>query len=116
MPSNPGLFVKLEGNIFIKDYSRQIVKRAVVETTKSGVEILRQNTPKDTGYASTQWRNSSSSFTDYHTDRLYNTTDYLVFVDEGTRYIQARHFVAKSQYEIEDLFLSNLERGLSRLK
>lgn len=110
-----GLFVKVEGNLFIPDYGTRVVRNAVKQTLRESKEIARRLTPKDTEYLSKQWK-TSNNFTDYRQDVLSNDTYYGVFVDEGTRFIAAQHFTQRIKEETETLFLTNLESALDKLK
>lgn len=111
-----GLFFKLQGNLFIKDYGTRVVRDAVKKTMDEGVQIMQDVTPVDTGYLGSRWKSSKGSFTDYRLDVLSNDTFYGVFVDEGTRYIKPRNFVRRGGELIEDKFLTNLESGINKLK
>jgi hypothetical protein len=111
-----GLFFKLQGNLFIKDYGTRVVRNAVKETVSKGVDIMQTVTPIDTGYLKSRWKGSAGSFTDYRLDVITNDTFYGVFVDEGTRYIKPRNFVKRGGELIEDLFLENLEKGIAKLR
>lgn len=114
--ANTGLYFKLQGNLFIPDYPRTQVRNAVKATMRSAVPIMKAVTPVDTGYLRSQWKAALNTFTDYRLDVISNTTPYGVFVDEGTRYIKARNFVAKGAKQIEDEFLNNLEAAINKLK
>jgi len=113
---NAGLYFKLLGNLFIPDYPRTQVRNAVKQTMREAVPILQKYTPVDTGHLRSQWRASLNSFTDYRIDVATNSVYYGVFVDEGTRYIKARNFVAKGTREIEGRFLDNLQAAIDKLK
>lgn len=111
-----GLFVKLEGNLFIKDYGTKVVRDAVKKTSRQAVSILQSVTPVDSGYLRSRWKASINSFTDYRLDTVTNDTFYGVFVDEGTRFQRAQHFTDKGKKLIEDDFLNNLEVAVDKLK
>jgi Bacteriophage HK97-gp10, putative tail-component len=113
--ASAGLFFKLNGSIFIKDYGTRVVRNAVKKSIDYGLKVIKENTPVDTGNLQRNWRAGKNSFTDYRQDVLTNTVFYGIYVDEGTRYISPRRFVKRSADQIETYFLDTLQAEINRL-
>lgn len=81
------------------NYSQGKFLDAIATTT---IDLLRQNTPKDTGALSNSWQVARRTYTTLLIGVTPDQVDKLVYVVFGTRYIQPKDFITPILNNIAD--------------
>lgn len=104
--SNLTVKLKYQGKFFKKKAVPEfIIKPAVKTTLKQAKQDLIKVTPVDTGLAKRSWHYRSTSPI---SGKVYNSTDYIHFVDEGTARIRPRRFTAKVRESLQKRLKDNI--------
>lgn len=99
--TNLTIKLRYQGKFFRKKAVPEfIIKPAVKECLKKAKTELVKVTPVDTGLAKRSWHYRSTSPV---AGKIYNATNYIHFVDEGTARIKPRRFTAKVRSNLQKM-------------
>jgi len=104
--------VKITGKLFTGKVTKA-VRRSIRATERDAINILRRNTPVDTGLLRSKWGAIPKTGRGYAQLTLYNNTYYAGYVEEGTRHMRGRFMARRSLPQIQKVFSENLKKEVN---
>lgn len=102
--------IRAQGPIFQGGGARVklALRRALKRTLEHGKRIVKVRTPVRTGLLQRGWR--------YRTEEraIYNEVPYSIFVEYGTRRMEARAMASNSLAEIEEFYVDAISEEIKR--
>jgi hypothetical protein len=104
MAANNVISVSFSGKIFENGALLPQIQKTIARTTVYGSSLIASKTPVRTGMLQDGWTPLVTS--------IFNNVPYGIFIEDGTRRIQARNMVKNSLPDIEEYWLDLLSKAM----